>query len=528
MVGARSRVVAGFVVCFLLVGFVGGVGEASATSSAGALWRQFGAKEAGFPRRAQLNAAIADRGRLYATGAVEQDGALWTSTDGRSWEQIPVRGATGRQLGSIVRFRDVLVLATRYQADGEAPRLWTSPDGATWTRVLPSPFESGDEIYGMAATRHRLVAVGTNDRDPGGDARVWTSSVGRDWIRVDLPAELRSLTNVTAVHDGFVALGDADERGVWRSTNGRVWSRVPGVLPERLGTMVASRDGRRVLAIQYEDQESFGGRLWSSRDGGGTWTEIRSFAERFPNGSPDHITQMSWGWLLSGNKGTADGYRRRDIWWTPDLEHWQELPARLQGDVGSGYGTAAVAHAGSAIAFGLWSDRMLWSVTPTAGLAAERVAPEPVYEPRGVVHLPTAESIAGKGPEWAAVATGCHLQPGSVPGWTPPGGGSPNYDVMPRWIGVWMNRALVGCTPRELLFPELDHNAALDELGALAFGTPNPVQRPPLPVYAKDGALIAWIVNGAVPREQAESAGMIPTPLLANPPTAAQYEQNPK
>src|SRR6188768_2053230 len=158
MVGARSRVVAGFVACLLLLvlAVVVGAGTAGARSTDGvAEWEQFGAKEAGFGRRAQLSVAIADGGRLYATGAVEQDGALWTSGDGRSWERVPIRGAKGRQLGSIVRFRDVLVAASAYQGNGTAPRLWTSPGGTNWTRVESSRFMPGDEIYGMAAKEHR-------------------------------------------------------------------------------------------------------------------------------------------------------------------------------------------------------------------------------------------------------------------------------------------------------------------------------------------------------------------------------------
>jgi hypothetical protein len=144
-----------------------------------------------------------------------------------------------------------------------------------------------------------------------------------------------------------------------------------------------------------------------------------------------------------------------------------------------------------------------------------------------VQHYPTAESIAAKGPEWAAIATGCHLQPGSVPSWNDRSG-QINFDVMPRWIPVIIDLVPRGCTPRELLFPEIDNSVTLNTLAIVAFGAPNPAVRPPLPVFALDGTLIAWIAGRAIPRAEAESSGSFAPGLLANPPTVWQYEQNPK
>jgi hypothetical protein len=99
---------------------------------------------------------------------------------------------------------------------------------------------------------------------------------------------------------------------------------------------------------------------------------------------------------------------------------------------------------------------------------------------------------------------------------------------MPRWIPVIVDHVPRGCTPRELMFPQLDNSAALNALATVAYGAPDPGLTPSRPVFALDGTLVAWIAGRAIPRAEAESSGSFAPGLLANPPTAAQYEQNPK
>jgi hypothetical protein len=101
---------------------------------------------------------------------------------------------------------------------------------------------------------------------------------------------------------------------------------------------------------------------------------------------------------------------------------------------------------------------------------------------------------------------------------------------MPRWIpAIGSPGVLVGCIPRELLFPEIDNGVALNDYGVLAYGSASsPATRPPLPVFANDGSLTAWVVGRVWPRAEAEANGLVPQTLIENPPNAAYFEEHPK
>lgn len=181
--------------------------------------------------------------------------------------------------------------------------------------------------------------------------------------------------NAVWVAGRFVALspiGTPAERirSVWVSSNGLTWTNVADATPPRLASLVVPAGQRRVYGIQYEtasmtlDQGgTFGGRLWSSADGV-TWTEVESFHERFPMANPDHIIRAHGWWVISGNTGTADGSRRDDIWWSRDLEHWSELPLRLQGPDGSGSGLPSAANARAVVAMGFGQGGRYWIWNP--------------------------------------------------------------------------------------------------------------------------------------------------------------------
>ena len=105
-----------------------------------------------------------------------------------------------------------------------------------------------------------------------------------------------------------------------------------------------------MLAIQYEARNTFGGRLWSTRDGR-QWTEIRSFHAQMPVANPDRLVQSGKWWILGGNTGTPDGRRRSSMWASPDLRRWYEMPVARRGPKGSGSGVLLTAGNGRVFGF---------------------------------------------------------------------------------------------------------------------------------------------------------------------------------
>ena len=144
------------------------------------------------------------------------------SRDGKSIErQDPGLGGAGTQ-----RFRDVCVgpddtaIAvgiTGSDGDYDAAVRVRTPTRAG--RAAPPPTSSftgagSQQIFGCAASEDGFVAVGSDDRTGDADARVWTSTDGKSWTRVDSrPVRRRRRPDgsaVDAVPDGGWLVGGGD------------------------------------------------------------------------------------------------------------------------------------------------------------------------------------------------------------------------------------------------------------------------------------------------------------------------------
>jgi len=148
-------------------------------------------------------------------------------------------------------------------------------------------------------------------------------------------------------------------------------------------------------------------------------------------------------------------------------------------------------------------------------------SPEPAPAPApAALHLSTPHL----GP--LELRAGCRSNPFGKP-FNDPATGTTDFAKVPRWVAVGNLRlgTFPGCIPRELLFPELDGGAALADLKNRAGG---PFANPPDPIFAPSGDLFAWMIPRIGPMRPAEAKRYVPAKLLANPPTAAQYERNPR
>jgi hypothetical protein len=318
-----------------------------------------------------------------ASAAGETRPAVWTSADALTWRSVALAATTyyGRQnVLSVVACRDGQVMAIGAKSGGAHanPRVsswrqrpdgvlvevtapfelyggpqavnvaraaagpagwlivgnrmtgaaaWTSPDAARFEIVEAAPELASDErgetwAFDVLPTGGRwlvvggLIRAGRTDRDP----LAWTSTDGRAWHRLTVPAdaEYEELQRVVLVGGVPVAVGlRGGTFGVWRADardGAADWSAVgrfgrrgaSGVLSVR-GLTVA---GDRLLAAT-SDGVAYG--LWSSADGGRSWRPVAA-PIALPAGAERQVAVSASGdrVLLVADDGAGGG-----AWWTP-------------------------------------------------------------------------------------------------------------------------------------------------------------------------------------------------------------------
>ena len=241
--------------------------------------------------------------------------AVWTSPDGATWSRVPHDEAVFGEasMSSVTAGGPGLVAV----GDGDlGAAVWTSPDGVTWTRVPHDQAVFGEaSMSSVTVGGPGLVAVGT-----GGpayvwhydvyeveliDAAVWTSVDGVTWTRVPHDEAIfgeASMLSVTAGGPGLVAVGGAEDHAVvWTSVDGVTWSRVPhdeAVLGRGGQWMNSVIAGGPGLVAVGRNDLSFLARS-SPVGGAGVWT------------SPDGFT---WSWVRRAEgTGRAPG-GGRSLW----------------------------------------------------------------------------------------------------------------------------------------------------------------------------------------------------------------------
>jgi len=290
------------------------------------------------------------QGHGYAAGGYRaRDGttspALWSTVDGRTWRAVPVqpRSAYGpRHVLSAVSCRGDTVVAVGSAPGGVHGNLRTN----TWIGTAPGPLTevpSAFELFGgpaqigvgqlVAGPDGWLLGGARTDVNGQAGAAVWTSDDGVRFGLVDADPALESddtgetvLTGVAAVPGGYVAVGGlvparnpaARQPLVWRSTDGRQWTReaVPHTGADAdVEAVLLYRDGLLAVGVQGP---RFGAWL---RSAGGWRTGVR-----FGTLAGTNLPQIT-GLVVTG--GTAytvgsDGTRFR-LWRSPDPYTWWEL-----------------------------------------------------------------------------------------------------------------------------------------------------------------------------------------------------------
>lgn len=202
--------------------------------------------------------------------------AIWTSTDGVTWTNIPTRGSSVDTyhwpVSAVIAPSGDLVLAAEAGL-GSGTVFWVTSDGTAWTPHDLTGETSGDRVDEMAASSSTILAVGISARPaPEGGAGVWTSADGRTWTPHDAPpgcgAWLGGAT-YDAARGQFVVTGLREDgrAGVWLTADGTSWTTI--ALSDEAGrtAAVAARDSVIVVVGSVGPQMTPRAMTWSSHDG---------------------------------------------------------------------------------------------------------------------------------------------------------------------------------------------------------------------------------------------------------------------
>ncbi|MDX2465996.1 MAG: hypothetical protein QNL12_01680, partial [Acidimicrobiia bacterium] len=187
-------------------------------------------------------------GELHASDGESRDAGVWVSTDSRLWTRVDQPDVFGDSMsrfgeGSDQYMSDVAVAVSGVVAVGadgvlfdHDAAIWTSVDGVVWDRVADD-----EQLFGGAGEQimHAVAQLGDTTivvGESSGQAAVWLSTDGDQWIRPDtgeapggFGTDPSVMNDVVAFDGGVVAVGSAGVDlcpAVWLSADGLTWSRI--------------------------------------------------------------------------------------------------------------------------------------------------------------------------------------------------------------------------------------------------------------------------------------------------------------
>lgn len=252
----------------------------------GATWVRASIEDDGEGRLRGLGSVVGNEERLLSLGWVYLGGGadanrrsvLWASTDlGATWEQIQGQSVPPRIHDLVVGGPGFVAVGNANPSNSGLPDIdpphagiWVSVDGIGWK---PIPDEASFQLSRMNEISVRdglLVAAGSYRVGADDRPAIWRSSDGRQWSRVELSTSPGSAQSIAGGPDGFVAVGSSTAGGqmatAWASPDGTSWTA------EILDTMV----GRFATEVAMNDVGFVAT--------GHSWTEISGFAWVFDVG----------------------------------------------------------------------------------------------------------------------------------------------------------------------------------------------------------------------------------------------------
>jgi hypothetical protein len=316
---------------------------------------------AGAVRPDQAVQAVETANRLVmAVGSTNGDPAVWSSSDGRSWQRAQTIARSGTQRLTAVAAGTAGWLAVGY--DGTAPRhplVLTSRDGSSWQAAdQAGTFKPGGHAalttYAATMGPAGYVIVG----EDGFSAAAWFSSDLKSWERGTAPdkkalngtgATGRWMRDVAGGPTGYVAVGGLNDPtahgakpsrpAVWTSTDGRRWALrqlpLPGGSIGAWFDHVAAKGSMIVATGTATAPSSTRAFAFFSADGGRSWQQVSLPGGDGTNATVTAASTTSSGFAIAGttgNPGSADVV----VWTSADGRTWTSERPRGTGLSGKG------------------------------------------------------------------------------------------------------------------------------------------------------------------------------------------------
>ena len=287
-------------------------------------------------------------------------GAIWTSTDGRSWSEQLVNEAP-----AFIRVAVGPSVLVAISEDG----IWTSTVQEGWQRAGQPQLADVrlvDVVRHGVAGRSGYIAI-ARTRSPAGDAVVLTSPDGRDWVRSADSSALRGFCP-TALADSaelIVAVGSncdvVDPMAVIAvSDDGATWTRatLASEFGESASPAAAVAGGPGMVSGGFFQQEARTREaFWSSIDGR-SWRRRGTFQ---PPGATEQIRDISAvpGGLIAVGVRDPGSLNAPVAWTSPDGINWQRadpLPATSHEGSGRQVVEGVAGRAGRIVIVGWYED----------------------------------------------------------------------------------------------------------------------------------------------------------------------------
>ena len=250
---------------------------------------------------------------------------VWVSHDGITWQLLPRQTSLDNgHMSSLAANDRVLVSVGGRTLPSAQPgnevnsgAVWWSSDGRTWHLITGYPqFIS---VTSQGGVFYALALASDGDE-------IWSSGNGQTWRLAANKDDLRhsNLQGVVATSLGIFAWGSMSEAGsptdvsvIWRSTDGVRWSRVGSGVVGGLEGVVGLPQEKRVLAFGQDGQGQPA--VWISSDG------INWSSQRGPAGADAGYLAAgatTRGFLLAGVTPTT---RQLRLWSSMDGAEWADV-----------------------------------------------------------------------------------------------------------------------------------------------------------------------------------------------------------
>lgn len=258
---------------------------------------------------------IAFDGKLYNIG----DKAIWTSVDGRTWNQHS-KTDWGERYGMRFAFFNnrLWMLGGMKSWDDFRSDIWNSENGIDWKQTTVKADWPPRRGHGLVVFKNRLwilggaISSGRRNVTPNKFLNdVWSSADGVIWEQVTAGAQwsAREVNTSLVFDDRIWVIGGGDKNDVWSSVDGENWTQITGKAEwsERIGNGGLVFDGKIWI---------FGGvgknDVWCSTNGK-IWARVFANSPWSTRTALQSVVFKDQIWIFSGKTGREDSWAG-DIW----------------------------------------------------------------------------------------------------------------------------------------------------------------------------------------------------------------------